>query len=340
MSQRLDQVFELRYGHSLELNALTRVEAPEGVNFVSRAMGNNGVTARVSVDIEPAEPGELSVALGGNGVLSTFVQPEPFVCGRDVMILKAKNPSMTLPEKLWWARCIWENRYRFSYGRQANRTLGSLLVPSKVPAWVLSTKLPSHDGLAKASSKPIPFTDPTGPQWQDFVLQDLFEVKKGKRVTKADRIPGATRFVGASEKNNGITDFADLAPIFSPGTMTVVYNGNSVGNAFYQDQEYFACDDVNVLVPKYPMSRWVQLFIGAIIKHGRTRFTYGYKWTLARMKETKVRLPIDKDGKPDWDYMEAFMKGLPFSAAVDLSQQGVSDDSDAGSLSSILALAE
>lgn len=317
MTQRLDQIFDLRYGHSLELNALMQVEPPAGVNFVSRAMGNNGVTARVVVDVAPAEPGEISVALGGNGVLSTFVQPEPFVCGRDVMILTAKDPSMTVSEKLWWARCIWENRYRFSYGRQANRTLSSLLVPAKVPDWVYSTELPTHDGLTKTAGQPVAFTSPTGPNWRDFLLQDLFEVKKGRRVTKADRSPGATRFIGASEKNNGITDLADLSPIFPSGTLTVVYNGNSVGNSFFQDQDYFACDDVNVLVPKYPMSRWVQLFIAAIIKHGRTRFTYGYKWTLVRMNATKLRLPVDKDGNPDWRYMESFMKGLPFSAAID-----------------------
>jgi len=317
MTQRLERIFDLRYGHSLELNALEKVMPPDGVNFVSRAMGNNGVTARVVVDIEPAKPGEMSVALGGNGVLSTFVQPEPFVCGRDVMILTAKDPSMTISEKLWWARCIWENRYRFSYGRQANRTLGSLLVPAEVPKWVYSSDLPTHDGLARAAGGPVPFTDPTGTGWRDFLLQDLFQVKKGKRVTKAERSCGTTRFVGASEKNNGITDLADLAPIFSSGTLTVVYNGNSVGNAFFQNQDYFACDDVNVLVPKYPMSRWVQLFIAAIIKHGRPRFTYGYKWTLARMNATTVRLPVGQDGMPDWIYMEAFMRGLPFSAAID-----------------------
>lgn len=320
MTQRLDQIFDLRYGHSLELNALTQVEPPNGVNFVSRAMGNNGVTARVAVDVEPAKSGEMSVALGGNGVLSSFVQPEPFVCGRDVMILKAKAPSMTVSEKLWWARCIWENRYRFSYGRQANRTLSSLLVPAEVPEWVYSSELPSHDGLAKSAGEPVAFTDPTGPGWRDFQLQDLFEIKKGRRVTKADRSPGSTRFVGASEKNNGITDLADLAPIFPSGTLTVVYNGNSVGNAFYQDRDYFACDDVNVLVPIYPMCRWVQLFIAAVIRHGRSRFTYGYKWTLARMKTTTVRLPVDSTGNPDWLYMKSFMRGLPFSQVIDAAQ--------------------
>ncbi len=323
MSRRLCDLFDLRYGHSLELNALEQVDPPNGVNFVSRAMGNNGVTARVLTAATPAFAGELSVALGGNGVLSTFVQPEPFVCGRDVMILTPKNQSMTIGEKLWWARCIWENRYRFSYGRQANRTLGSLLVPSEVPDWVLAAQLPSHDGLAKAAAKSVELREPTGPGWKDFLIGDLFDVKKGRRVTKADRVSGSTRFVGASEKNNGITDLADLPASFPAGTLTVVYNGNSVGNAFYQDDDFFACDDVNVLVPKYRMSRWVQLFIAAVIRHGRSRFTYGYKWTLARMKTTSVRLPVTPEGSPDWGYMESVMKGLPFSAAVAAAESTV-----------------
>lgn len=314
--QRLDRVFKLRYGHSLELNALKRVHAPDGVNFVSRAMGNNGVTARVDVNVTPAKAGELSVALGGNGVLSTFVQPEPFVCGRDVMILSPIDPGMTIVERLWWARCIWENRYRFSYGRQANRTLGSLLVPYRAPDWVHQTPLPTHDGLAKPSAAPQDLTDPHSQLWSDFSLGDLFEIKKGKRLTKAERVPGKTRFVSASEKNNGITDLNDVPPIFPAGVLTVVYNGNSVGYAFYQDEPFFASDDVNVLIPKVPLSRWAQLFVAAIIKHGRSRFTYGYKWTLARMKKTVIRLPAHPSGQPDWDYMEAVMRGLPFSAAI------------------------
>ncbi|GAA3065699.1 restriction endonuclease subunit S [Streptomyces roseofulvus] len=315
--QRLDDIFHLRYGHSLELNALKRVHAPEGVNFVSRAMGNNGVTARVDVKVAPAKAGELSVALGGNGVLSTFVQPEPFVCGRDVMILTPIEPAMGIAEKLWWARCIWENRYRFSYGRQANRTLGSLLVPDAAPEWVQQTPLPTHDGLAKSSASPLALTDPHGQHWSDFTLGEIFDIKKGKRLTKAERVPGKTRFVSASEKNNGITDMNDVPALFPAGVLTVVYNGNSVGHAFYQDEPFFASDDVNVLLPNGPVSRWAQLFVAAIIKHGRTRFTYGYKWTLARMKQTVIRLPANGNGEPDWGYMEAVMRGLPFSAAID-----------------------
>ena len=152
--------------------------------------------------------------------------------------------------------------------------------------------------------------------WRDFPLGKLFDIRKGQRVTRATRRPGTTRFVGASEKNNGVTDMCDLDPNYQGDCLTCVYNGNSVGFTFYQDQPFFACDDVNVLIPNEPMSRLAQLFIAAVIQHGRSRFTYGYKWTLGRMKTTTIRLPVTETGAPDYAFMEAFMQGLPFSAPV------------------------
>jgi hypothetical protein len=133
---RVDDLFHLRYGHSLELNRLTRTEAPAGVNFIGRSAMNNGVTARVLVppDVQPGITGELTVALGGS-VLSTFVQPEPFLTAFHVMILTPKESDMSVAERFWWAHCIAANQYRYSYGRQANRTLGSIRLPTSIPAY-------------------------------------------------------------------------------------------------------------------------------------------------------------------------------------------------------------
>ena len=318
--RRLDSVFELRYGHSLELNALTQVVAPAGVNFVSRAMGNNGVTARVANQpgVEGAA-GEITVALSGNGVLSSFLQPEPFVTGFHVMILKARDPRMSAVEKLWWCRCIWENRHRFSYGRQANRTLGSLLLPDAPPAWVNGMSIPSHDGLA-GSIEPHIALD-CFRSWTHFRIDDLFRVEKGKRVTKSSRAPGRTPFIGATDGRNGITDYTALDPIFPAHTLTVPYNG-SVGYAFYQDKPYFASDDVQVLIPREDISRWAMLFVAVAVRLEKERFSYGYKWHLERMRATTIRLPVTIDGNPDWDGMSRYMQGLPFSAALAISETG------------------
>lgn len=155
-------------------------------------------------------------------------------------------------------------------------------------------------------------------KWGQIEIGDLFSVNKGRRVTKSARSPGSTRFIGASEKNNGVTDYCDLPPIFPKDVITVPYNGNSVGWAFYQDRPFFACDDVNVLIPRVPMNKWVLLFVCSVLKHGKQRYTYGYKWTKARMEATSIRIPIDASGNPNFTYMESFIKGLPFSSALEL----------------------
>ncbi|ENY73625.1 restriction enzyme subunit beta [Aeromonas diversa CDC 2478-85] len=147
---RVQDLFEVRYGHSLELNRLQLLSKAEGgIPFVSRVMGNNGVSAYVApIDgLPPILGGVLSCALGGNGVLSTFLQEVPFYSGRDSAYLVPKF-EMTTEELLYYCSCIWQNRFRFSYGRQANRTLKGLLIPTKesIPSWV-------HGSLSRVSDK-------------------------------------------------------------------------------------------------------------------------------------------------------------------------------------------
>ncbi len=226
---------------------------------------------------------------------------------------------MPLSHRLYYGMCIKYNAFRYTaFGREANRTLGSIELPDDVPTWVDSTAIPIHEGLATSAAPPVPLSGPAN--WPQFTLGSLFNIYKGRRLTKASRSPGSTRFVGASEKNNGITDRNDVTPTFIGVCLTVPYNGNSVGWAFYQDEPFFASDDVNVLIPKSIVSLWQLLFVASVIRHERPRYTYGYKWTLERMRATHVRLPAAPDGGPDWDYMESLMRGLPFSATVAAQQ--------------------
>lgn len=139
---KVSDLFDVAYGHNLELNRLQK--AAEGVNFISRTANNNGVSARVIAlpGIEPLAAGKLTVALGGS-VLETFVQPEPFYTGFHIFCL-TPLVEMTLPQKLYYCMCIRANKYRYNYGRQANRTLRDITVPAliDIPDWVSAT-LPS-----------------------------------------------------------------------------------------------------------------------------------------------------------------------------------------------------
>ncbi|WP_434478921.1 hypothetical protein [Gemmatimonas sp.] len=133
---KVSELFEVRYGVNLELNALKL--SPDGVAFVSRTARNNGVSARVEAvpGLAPLPAGTITVA-GGGSVMESFLQCEPYYSGRDLYYLTPKVP-MTDAQKLFYCACLRANRYRYSYGRQANRTLKDIVIPAlaDMPEWV------------------------------------------------------------------------------------------------------------------------------------------------------------------------------------------------------------
>lgn len=142
----LSSIFSVTYGVNLELNRMTRDLA--GIPFVARSDRNNGVTARVApiAGLVPNPAGTLSVA-GGGSVLATFLQVEAYYSGRDLFYLTPLI-DMTDSQKLYYCACIRGNRYRYSYGRQANKTLKDIPLPAtnNLPSWV-------GDGLPRVVSE-------------------------------------------------------------------------------------------------------------------------------------------------------------------------------------------
>lgn len=148
-------------------------------------------------------------------------------------------------------------------------------------------------------------------EWKEYRLGDLFEIKKGKRLTSEDQTEGTTPYIGAIDSNNGVSNYIGQAPIHEANTISLSYNG-SVGQAFYQPTPFWATDDVNVLYFRnkaISFNRNMALFICTILKQEQYRYCYGRKWVLDSMNETIVKLPT-KDNKPDWSYMEKYISSL------------------------------
>ena len=146
--------------------------------------------------------------------------------------------------------------------------------------------------------------------YKEFRLGDLFTVIKGKRLTKADSIPGDINFVGSSASNHGITaKIANSTHLHPGGTITVTYNG-SVGEVFYQTDRFWASDDVNVLYSKHPMIESVALYFCAAIRKCGKKYGYAYKWTKDFMEKELLLLPITKAGKIDYAYMESRIREM------------------------------
>ncbi len=310
---KLKDLFHIEYGNQFDKNKLA--ECQSGTNFVSRTSSNLGVDTKVEsiAGVEPYEAGLITATLGGTYLLSAFVQPAPFYTGQNIKVLRPLKP-MSFNEKVYYCVAISQNRFRYtSHGREANKTFDDILVPpfSALPNWVNGVSIPSPDKAAVcANDIALDFES-----WKDFRYDQIFDIKKGRRLTKAKMVSGDTPFIGAIDSNNGYRQYVGEKPNHEGHTITVNYNG-SVAEAFYQPTPYWASDDVNVLYPKFQMTRFAAIFLCTLIRQEKFRFNYGRKWHLGRMNESIIKLPAQADGEPDWEFIENYVKALPYSASL------------------------
>ena len=144
--------------------------------------------------------------------------------------------------------------------------------------------------------------------WKWLQYEELFVIKKGKRLTKADMIAGVIPYIGATDSNNGITaSISNNEHIHPENTISVSYNG-SIAEAFYQTKPYWATDDVNVLYPKFTLNKYIALFLTTIINKEKYRFNYGRKWDIELMKKSYIKLPVSNNDLPNWTWIEKYVK--------------------------------
>ncbi len=131
---KLDSLFDVDTPSTLIFSE--QLPDPNGINFVSSSGKNDGIIRRVKHNPKNKLylKGSITVPMKGS-VLSAFVQPNDFYVAHQIAVLTPKKP-MTLEEKLFYCLCIRQNVYKYSYGRQADRTLKDLELPNKIPEYV------------------------------------------------------------------------------------------------------------------------------------------------------------------------------------------------------------
>ena len=149
--------------------------------------------------------------------------------------------------------------------------------------------------------------------WQEFLLggnDGLFNIVKGTRLTKANMKEGNINFIGSSAINNGVTNHISNSERVHPANLiTVSYNG-SIGEAFYQDEPFWASDDVNVFYPKFEQNFEIAMFLIPLIRKVGEKYKFVDKWKIEDMCNDKIKLPKNKNGEPDWKYIENYMKNI------------------------------
>lgn len=136
--------------------------------------------------------------------------------------------------------------------------------------------------------------------------EGLFKITRGQYVPVSARTEGDTPRVTSTAFNNGHSGTCGMEPNGAAGTITVARNG-SVGETFYQPDEYFATDDVHILTPKTPLTEGAALFVCAAIRREMGNYNYSRKLTLPLTSAIEIRLPADSNGDPDWSLMDRYI---------------------------------
>ncbi len=308
----LSEIFNVEYGVNLDLNKLNKTSRFLGLPFVSRTANNNGVSAYVEEikGILPNEAHTLSIS-GGGSVLETFYQEAPYYSGRDLYVLKPIS-ELSKISMLAYAVYIKANKYRYNYGRQANKTLRDIKVPhpNEVEKLLERTTLPKGPSNKPHHEKAPLLQDQ---EWESFRYDQLFFIERGRGPRKKDISLGKVPFVTSTDSNNGVTDFISENPSHQGNVIGVNRNG-SVGLAFYQSEAFCSTEDVHIFIPKFKMNAYTAMYLCTLIKKESYRFSYGRKWGIERMKESFIKLPVNSEGIPDWQFMEDYIKSLPYSS--------------------------
>jgi hypothetical protein len=308
---RVSELFTLHQGNSFELINM-EVDRRSEINFVARTGENNGVTAKIkAVDTIPPFPaGYITVALGGS-VLSSFVQYKPFYTGFHVMALEPKK-KMRLEEKLFYCHCIKMNAYRYRYGRQANKTLKDIKLP-ELPDWIKKYTIDYSRIETKIEKKELPLN---AAAWARFRIGALFDVG-GTKTTARDALErygcGPYPYVTTQSSNNGVNGFYNY---YTETGNVLVIDSAVAGYCSYQEKNFSASDHVEKLTPKFNLNKYTGLFLVSLINKEGYRYNYGRKCNQVQIKNTIIKLPADKNGEPDWQFMENYIKALPHSDKI------------------------
>lgn len=333
---KVETLFTIKKGKTLSVDNKS-IYAGD-IPCINGSAENNGVMCYLNASVMEIgftlfKAPALSLSRVGNSG-KTFFQSKDFFVADNAFALKAKE-DIDARAYIFLSTVLNLETPKYAYGRPIKEPvykLVSVLLPATyniernnvykysddgyVPDWAymcayidslknkpITTKVKQIENVLDTST------------WTEFSLGKLFKIEKGKRLTKADMIEGSDNYLGAIDNNNGVRQKILAERLWKPNCITVNYNG-SVGEAFYQSEPFWASDDVNVLYPNgWELNKYIGLFIATVIKAERPKYNYGRKWKKEIMEKSIIKLPTN-NGKPDYVYMENFIKSLPYSDRI------------------------
>lgn len=318
---KLTDVFVFERGRRLiELDQL-----PGDVAYISSTKFNNGIANYINPPSYMKTYNNVMTVTNSGSVGYLFYHDYDIVASDHVTILfPNKVQKVILNRKIaLFLKPVFEKiQYKYNFGREiSNRNMENetLLLPiddDENVDWAfmedtIDILLPTITFKPIENIGKIPKIKSIT-EWVDFEVSSIFPRIQIKKYSKIPDSIGNIPFISSTSFSNGITIFCDEEPI--PGNCITVSTNGKCFDSFYQENSIVVSSDVEVLYNKN-LNRYNGLFICTILKNESYKWSFGRKPKKNAVFNTIIKLPA-KDNQPDWEYMENYIKSLPYSSRI------------------------
>lgn len=157
--------------------------------------------------------------------------------------------------------------------------------------------------------------------WGEFKISDVFitqkigktlQVPTGANVSKKDLVEGEIPRITVTGANNGIYGFykedkGNLNYRIYENFISVSF----LGTVFYHENKASLDMKVHCLKPQgVTLNKYTGKFLVTAILASLKNSTYSDQISSTVLPNLTIKLPIDQNGEPDWEYMESYMKNI------------------------------
>lgn len=159
-------------------------------------------------------------------------------------------------------------------------------------------------------------------QWKEFVIKDIFTLKRPAARSQANYNDGSVPFVASGNFNNGILKYLE------PKKDEALDAGNCItvspidGSSFYQEHDFLGRGGAGssiILLYNPNLNLYNGYFIATIIRTVCKKYAYSDMANKDTIGEEIIKLPVDEKGNPDFAYMESYMRNLESAISSSLT---------------------
>lgn len=293
--------------------------------YLGAKKSDNGVMRTCATDESMLQEGNCIVFIcnGAGSVGYANYMDKPFIATTDLVLGYAD----WLNEKtgLFVATVLCKERFKYSFGRKWKTHLRDTEIKLPVTAngepdwqWMESYVDLLHSEPLTTDNETNNVNSLEVGNWREFYVGELFDSIYKVASYHDDELTSvsignknAIAYVTRTDQDNGVKSLVcdiGLANIESGNAIVI---GDTTSTISYQPSPFVAGEHIIAARAGW-LNKFTGLFITCLLRQERYRYSYGRAYKLDLIRNTRLKLPVMPDGKPDWQFMENYIKSLPY----------------------------